>query len=62
MDGNDILTKKEEGFNTLCKYNTVFTVGRNMFSLIMNAETCFTMKIVHIRRCIARIVIKTCLF
>ena len=30
----------------------VFTLGRNMFSLIMN-ETCFTVKIVHNRRCIS---------
>ena len=39
----------------------VFTLGRNMISLITN-ETCFAMKSVHIRRCIARIMIETCLF
>ena len=35
---------------------TVFTLGQNMFSLIRN-ETCFTIKIVHIRLSIDRIVI-----
>ena len=41
--------------------NTVFTLDRNMISLITN-ETCFAMKSVHIRRCVARIMIETCLF
>ena len=39
----------------------VFTLGRNMISLITN-ETCFALKSVHIRRCVARIMIETCLF
>ena len=39
----------------------MFTLGRNMISLITN-ETCFAMKSVHIRRCIARLMIETCLF
>ena len=41
--------------------NTVFTLGRNMFRLIIN-ETCFAMKIVHISRCIARIMMEARLF
>ena len=41
--------------------HAVFRLGRNMFSLMTN-ESCFTMKFVHIRRYIARIMIKTCLF
>ena len=44
--------------------NAVFTLGKNMFSLIMN-ETCFTIQIAHIRSggaFTARIVMKTCLF
>lgn len=41
--------------------NAVFTLGQNMFSLITN-ETCFTATSVHIRQCIARIMIKTHLF
>ena len=36
----------------------VLTLGRNMISPITN-ETCSAMKSVHIRRCIARIMIKT---
>ena len=40
---------------------TVFTLGQNMLSLIIN-ETCFTMKIAHIRQYIAQIIIETCLF
>ncbi len=35
-----------------------FTLGRNMISLITN-ETCFVVKSVHIRQCIARIMIET---
>jgi len=34
----------------------VFTLGRNMISLITN-ETCLVMKSVHIRQCIARIMV-----
>ena len=37
------------------------TLGRNMFSLVTN-ETCLTMEILHIRRCITQIVIERCLF
>ena len=36
----------------------VFTLNRNMLSLIMN-EPCFTMETVHIRRGIVRIVMET---
>ena len=36
----------------------MFTLCGNMISLITN-ETCFAMKSVHIRRCVARIMIET---
>ena len=36
----------------------VFTLGRNMISLITN-ETCFVMKSVHIRKFIERIMVET---
>ena len=41
--------------------NAVFAQGRNTFSLSTN-ETYFTMRSVHIRRYIARIMIQTYLF
>ena len=43
----------------ICK--ALFTLGRNMISLITN-ETCFVMKSVHITQCIARIMFETRLF
>ena len=40
----------------LCYVTAVFTVGRNMISLIMD-EICFIMKSVHIRQCITEFMV-----
>ena len=53
------LGKKQAGLEQQAQ--TAFILSWNMFTLITN-ETCFTVKIVHIRRCIAWIMVETCLF